>query len=60
MEKIINEPNLIALHEALNCLLTFIKFAPEIKSTVFKVQNILLDKVQLNKVNLREATMEIL
>lgn len=48
------------MHDALNCLLAYMKFAPEIKATVFKVQNTLLDKVQLNKVNLRDATMNIL
>ena len=60
MQKIISDTNLVAQYEALNCLLSFVKYAPDIRSVIFVVHSTLLEKVQHNKPNFRELTMKIL
>ena len=45
MPKIISDSNLVAQYEGLNCLCTFMRLAPDIKSVTFSVHSILLDKV---------------
>jgi hypothetical protein len=41
-------------------LFAFIRFAHDIKSTIFLVHSILLEKIQHNKPNLKEITIKIL
>ena len=60
LQKIISDSNLVAQYEGLNCLYTFIRYAPDIKQVTFMVHVILLEKIQHNKPNLREITMKIL
>lgn len=45
LQKIIGDSNLIAQYEGLSCLHTYVRYAPEIKSVVFMVHGILLDKI---------------
>ena len=41
-------------------MFAYVRFAPDIKSVIFLVNSVLLEKVQHNKPNLRELTMKIL
>lgn len=56
----IQDTNLIAAYEALQCLYTYVKYAVDIKAVAFACHNYLLEKVQTNKPNFKEITNKIL
>jgi hypothetical protein len=56
----IKDTNLIALQEALNCLLTYVKHAPDIKNVTFACHNYLLEKINLTNKNFRDLLTKII
>lgn len=60
LQEMIKDSNLVAAHEALVCLHTFVKYALEIKSVTFATHHYLLEKVQTTKPNFKEITLKIL
>lgn len=60
LHKIIVDSNLIAQYEGLNCLFSYVKFCNDIKSIIFQVHSILLEKIHHNKPNFKEITIKII
>lgn len=60
IEQMIQDSNLTAQVEGLSCLQTFLSKAKDIKSVSFSCHSFLLDKIQHNKPNLKEITLNIL
>ena len=58
LDKMIVDTNLAQL-EGLECLTAYIKCAPDIKKVVHSLHGTLLDKVQINKANFRDATIKV-
>ena len=56
----IKDTNLTALNEALNCLHTYVKYAPDIKSVTFACHNYLLEKMNLTNKNFRDLLTKII
>ena len=56
----IQDSNLVAAYEALNCLHTFVRFGYDIKAVAFATHNHLLEKIQTNKPNFKDITNKIL
>jgi hypothetical protein len=56
----IKDTNLPNQLEALNCLYTFVRFAPDIKHVTFSCHNFLLEKVNTTKPAFRDVTLKII
>lgn len=60
LQEMIKDTNLIALQEALNCLLTYVKHASDIKNVTFACHNYLLEKINLTNKNFRDLLTKII
>jgi hypothetical protein len=56
----IKDTNLVSAFEALQCLHSYVRFAPEIKQVAFACHIYLLEKVNTSKTNFRDITMKII
>ena len=56
----IQDTNLVAAYEALQCLHSYVRFSQDIKAVTFASHNYLLEKVQTNKPNFKDITNKIL
>jgi hypothetical protein len=60
IEQMLKDNNLTAQYEGLNCLHSYIKHGPDIKSVVLSCTPFILDKIQHNKPNLKDISQRIL
>ena len=60
LQQMIQDSNLVAAYEAMNCLHSFVRFGHDIKAVAFATHNHLLEKIQTNKPNFKDITNKIL